>query len=298
MTGLKIEKGLLVKTNEALDPEGSNQIVLLSQKEFESSTLYKNHTASGHRYSIFEIHPEYVFISIAVPDKSNINTFTSISLYIIKNNIIFVDNKEYVANIIDRIIKSYNNEMNAGKFLCCFLSQLIDRDMEFIERLEKQLYNSEEMALSSNIDNFGKIINPPKKKLMTFYRYYNHLIDIGDNLYAVKGLFDSEKETQFLNIFVNKAERFKSEISYLREYVLQIQEIYQTQIGARQNDIMKMLTIVTTVVLPLSLIAGWYGMNFKYMPELMWRYGYLFVIILSIVIIIISIIIFKKKKYF
>lgn len=298
MTGLKIQEGVLVKTNEALDAEGREQIVMLSQKEFESCALYKNHTASGHRYSIFEINPGYVFISLAVPDKSNINAFTSVSLYIIKSNIIFVDNKEYVANIIDRITKGYNSEMTIGKFLCCFLSQLIDKDMEFIERLEKQLYNSEEMALSSNIDNFSKIIDPPKKRLMVLYRYYNHLIDIGEDLYAVKGLFEKEQDAQLLNLFVNKAERLKSEISYLRDYVLQIQEIYQTQIGARQNDIMKMLTIVTTVVLPLSLIAGWYGMNFRYMPELAWKYGYVAVIILSIAIVVISVIVFKKKKYF
>ena len=60
---------------------------------------------------------------------------------------------------------------------------------------------------------------------------------------------------------------------------------------------MKVLTIVTTIFLPLSLLAGWYGMNFAYMPELSWKYGYLFVIALSLGIIAFCLILFKKKKY-
>ena len=63
------------------------------------------------------------------------------------------------------------------------------------------------------------------------------------------------------------------------------------------DEIMKLLTIVTTIVLPLSLVAGWYGMNFTNMPELTWHYGYGFIILLSIVITILNILYFKKKKF-
>lgn len=50
------------------------------------------------------------------------------------------------------------------------------------------------------------------------------------------------------------------------------------------------------IFLPLTLIAGWYGMNFRYMPEYAWKYAYPVVIVVSILIIIIEIIYFKKKK--
>ena len=70
---------------------------------------------------------------------------------------------------------------------------------------------------------------------------------------------------------------------------MQIREVYQSLIDERQNEIMKLLTIVTTIVLPLSLVAGWYGMNFTNMPELTWHYGYGFIILLSIVITILNI---------
>ena len=61
---------------------------------------------------------------------------------------------------------------------------------------------------------------------------------------------------------------------------------------------MMVLTIVTTIFLPLTLLTGWYGMNFKNMPELGWRYGYPLVILIALLIIVLEIIYFKKKKFF
>ena len=78
---------------------------------------------------------------------------------------------------------------------------------------------------------------------------------------------------------------------------MEIWEIYQSQISIRQNDIMKILTIVTTIFLPLSLLAGWYGMNFEYMPELHWRYGYVGVLAAAVLIVIFSMILFRRKRY-
>lgn len=60
---------------------------------------------------------------------------------------------------------------------------------------------------------------------------------------------------------------------------------------------MTLLTVVTTIFMPLTLIAGWYGMNFKYMPEFEWRLGYPVVILVSILIVIFCLILFKKKKW-
>ena len=60
---------------------------------------------------------------------------------------------------------------------------------------------------------------------------------------------------------------------------------------------MQIFTAVTTIFFPLTVIVGWYGMNFKNMPELYWKYGYLFVIVLSIVVVTVITLIVKKKKW-
>ena len=83
----------------------------------------------------------------------------------------------------------------------------------------------------------------------------------------------------------------------IRENLLQLHELYQAQIDISQNEIMTILTIVTTVFLPLSLLAGWYGMNFPNMPLLNWKYGYLTVIFITLIIIAVEVRYFRKKGY-
>ena len=93
-------------------------------------------------------------------------------------------------------------------------------------------------------------------------------------------------------------ETFFNEDPQMNPNILQLRELYQSQQDAQQNKIMCILTIVTTLFLPLTLLTGWYGMNFAYMPELHWKYGYPAVIIAAIVIVAIEIMYFKKKKFF
>ncbi len=78
---------------------------------------------------------------------------------------------------------------------------------------------------------------------------------------------------------------------------MQLRDLIQSQLDVRQNRIMTMLTVVTSIFLPLTLIAGWYGMNFRYMPELEWRYSYPTVIAVSLAIVIVCLFWFKRKKW-
>lgn len=296
----KIENNLLIKSKRDTQTKYSNFILLSDINEFEACDFFRNivkHKNGYSKYSKFEVHPAYVFSSLAIPDKINSVKFTRINIYIKDSNLIFVDNIDYVESVIETIINNSNSDMTTGRFLYCFFNTIIANDLIFAESIEQQLSDIEENIITGNFDKFHNNITPPKNKLANFYRYYNHLLDIAEGLDATDYLFKGKYEKQLICLLITRVKRLKSEISYLREYAMQIQGIYQSQIDTKQNDIMKVLTIVTTIVLPLSLIAGWYGMNFKYMPELLWKYGYLYAVILSIVIIVICLIVFKIKKY-
>ena len=92
-------------------------------------------------------------------------------------------------------------------------------------------------------------------------------------------------------------ERLSDHTQQLREYALQILEMYQARLDIGQNRIMTFLTIVTSIFMPLTLITGWYGMNFKEMPELGWKFGYPVCIIICIALLCAEIYYMHRNKW-
>ncbi len=136
-----------------------------------------------------------------------------------------------------------------------------------------------------------------KKLIARFYHYYSQLAEIGQEILENQQKFFNDEELNAFRMYSDRVFRLSEETKLLREYAMQVQEVYQSEIGIRQNDVMKILTVVTTIFLPLSLIAGWYGMNFSHMPELSWQYSYPVVIGISAAVVVVSLVIFKRKKY-
>ena len=120
--------------------------------------------------------------------------------------------------------------------------------------------------------------------------------DSEDN--SIVEVITNQEDCSLFMLFSDRVERLAEDTKVLRELALQILEIYQTQINSRQNKVMQFLTVVTTIFTPLTLITGWYGMNFVNMPELQNQYGYFAIIGISLVIILFCLWYFKKKKWF
>jgi len=87
-------------------------------------------------------------------------------------------------------------------------------------------------------------------------------------------------------------------IETYRDVLSGMVDLYLSSVSNKMNAIMKVLTIIATIFIPLTFIAGVYGMNFKYMPELSWRYGYLLVLLVMVLLVIGMLGYFKKKGWF
>ena len=127
--------------------------------------------------------------------------------------------------------------------------------------------------------------------------HYEQLIDFGQELAENENDFFESDNLRFFELFTGRVTRLQGIVSTLREYTAQVRELYQSELSVKQNRIMTVLTVVTTIIMPLTLITGWYGMNFKYMPELESPMAYPVVIGVVIIIAIVGIIYFKKKEW-
>lgn len=187
---------------------------------------------------------------------------------------------------------------SSGTALYYLLDFIMSKDLEKINSLQQNLIQLELNVLNEKKMDQIREITSYRSRTLKLHHYYVQIEGIcGDLIDDTQNLLDKETK-QLFNILIRKITLYGHESEQIWEYTSQIRDIYQQQLDVHQNIIMKFLTIVTTLFMPLTLIAGWYGMNFEHMPELDWKYGYPLIFVLSCLLVIVMCIVFKRKKWF
>ena len=218
-----------------------------------------------------------------------------ILFFINEKHVVIIDNDDISLRMIQRIRRRKSNPgQTKEKFLYNYILEFIGRDLEILGGYEKRLMRLEERVTHGNIQNFQSEFMTIRKELLTLRSYYDEITDVGKELEENENHFFLKKHLKYFGIVTDRADRLMGKASHLLEYAQQVRDAYQARIDAQQNGNMQFLTVISTIFFPLTLIMGWYGMNFENMPEL--KNGYPAVILLSIIVIIVCIIIFKKKK--
>ena len=179
-----------------------------------------------------------------------------------------------------------------------FLESLIQEDMLYLQNFEKRLATIEESLLDTLPKELQRTLITIRRELLVFHAYYQQLLDMCEILSEDENHFLPPECARQFSRLGNRVDRLYDHTQMLREYALQIREMQQAQIDLRQNDTMRILTVISTIFFPLSLIAGWYGMNFTHMPELSAPYAYFILIGVCILIVAVEIWYFKKKGWF
>lgn len=219
--------------------------------------------------------------------------------YLLKPDLVILcDDSGAAASMIQHLRRvEPHRETNSAEFFYDFLELLVAKDLHHLQHLEDQLERLEDQVLAGNLETFNQEMNALRKEISTWIRYYTQLDDMICEFQENENSYFSESESRMFHMVEKRIGRLNSEAKAIREYGLQLRELFQSEIDVRQNRVMKILTIVTTVFLPLTLLTGWYGMNFVYMPELAWEHGYSVVIAVSVLIVALCLWIMKKKKF-
>ena len=255
-------------------------------------------TARDARVCKAEMHRGYLCGTIATPRQTKEHISIAFGYLLTADKVILCDDSG-AAHTMLRRIQEENLEMEkgVGGFFYAFLELLIAKDMHHLQELEEALAHLEDQVLAGIMNDFNQRMSALRKETAGWFHYYTQLEDMVCEFEENENEYFEENCLNLFHLVEHRIERLKNQAQMLREYGVQIRELFQAEIDIRQNRIMKILTIVTTLFLPLTLVTGWYGMNFTYMPELTWKYGYLAVTVMSVAVVLVCIWIMKKKKF-
>ncbi|MGL4914160.1 MAG: magnesium transporter CorA family protein [Romboutsia sp.] len=230
-----------------------------------------------------------------------------VNIYIADNFILVVCNEKhfvykFVKDMILNDIKMNDIPSVAILFKLNYLifKNIIIHEFESIEKVEDMILKLEDEILEGVVDDHIAKINYMRGISRTVVKNTRPLLYIGDRLKEnVRYLkYSDAKKYNFGNLQgidfgVDKLYNFALSTRELADKLL---DIYSSQVAEQTNVLITKLTVLTCIAAPLTIITGMYGMNFEYMPELRWLYGYPTVLIVMLLIIVFGIIIAKIKK--
>lgn len=196
-----------------------------------------------------------------------------------------------------RVSSLFQKEATNECALWSFFHNLLKNDMDNLEDLECEIADAEMAAMVRFQNDYIRKIIAYRKELLRLKRYYEQLDTIMDSLLLNENKMLSADGIQHFTILANRTTRYLQNVLNLRDYVTQMREAYQSQIDIEQNNLMRLFTVITTVFQPLTLMVGWYGMNFAHMPELRWNYAYPVFIGASVIVCVLLLAFFKKKRW-
>ena len=183
------------------------------------------------------------------------------------------------------------------RFLYDFLEQIVKRDRDLLEHYDKELDAMEGAISNEKGEMVSERVNEIRTEIRDLRVHYEQLLDFGQELEENENSFFKQDNLRYFRLFSNRIDRLRDSAVAISDHASQIRDIYKAHLDIKQNRIMTVLTIVTTIFMPLTLIAGWYGMNFRYMPELDSEWGYPIAITVSLLIVVGSLVFFKLKKW-
>jgi magnesium transporter len=188
-------------------------------------------------------------------------------------------------------------QRKADYLLYALLDAVIDNYFIVMENIGERIENLESQAMTS----------PGSETLNALYLQRREMMDLRRSVYPLReviGSFDkyaddkiSPETRPFIRDLYENTIQVIETMEVFRDMSSGVLDLYMNSLSNRMNNIMKVLTVISTIFIPLSFVAGVYGMNFENMPELHWKYGYFYVVGGMGIAIVGMLFYFRKKDW-
>ena len=247
---------------------------------------------------------DYVYVvlkMLSYKEEDNVIDAEQISIILGQNFVISFQEKEgdVFEPIRERIRKNKGRirKMGADYLAYALLDSVVDNYFTILEKLWERIEFLEEELVE----------NPSTQTLQEIYELKREMIFLRKSIWPLREVISElergesslikESTGIYLRDVYDHTIQVIDTVETFRDMLSGILDVYLSSISNRMNEVMKVLTIIATIFIPLTFLAGVYGMNFRYMPELEWHQGYFAVLFLMVIIFIVMVIYFRKKKW-
>ncbi len=248
---------------------------------------------------------EYVYIVLKAfhsdDDQANEIHSEQISIVLGRSFVISFQEKE------TDIFKPVRERIRAGKgrlrksgadyLAYALIDSIVDNYFAILEQIGERIEILEESLIRSPSTQTLQAIQHLKREMIFLRKAVWPLRETISSLERTGCQLVQESTDVYLKDIYDHTIQVIDTIETFRDMLSGILDIYLSSISNRMNEIMKVLTIIATIFMPLTFLAGVYGMNFKYMPELEWHWGYFFIWGIMLAIAISMLIYFRRKKW-
>jgi len=181
--------------------------------------------------------------------------------------------------------------------LYSLIDVIVDQYFAVAEEIGDQLEELEEMIFENPSQQLIERNRLIKKEIITIRKALTPLLEAISKLNRDEPELIEQEVMRYYDDIYDHIVQIIDYIDTYRELSAELKESYLSNLTLRMNQVMKLLTIITTIFIPLTFIVGIYGMNFKNMPELYWKYGYFCVLAIMLVIMAGMLIYFRRRKW-
>ena len=258
-----------------------------------------------------EEHDGFLFLILKMIDfnksKHDLN-IEQVSIVLGKNYVItFQENIGDVFNVIRERIRTAKGRIRkagADYLMYRLLDSVVDNYFITLEYVDDKIEFAEEKLLDNSDETFLKETHDLRKDILKLRRAVYPMRDMIYYLQRGENPLIQKSTLMFTRDLHDHIANNIETIENYREIINGVLEVHLTNASHRMNQVIKLLTMISTIFIPLTFIVGIYGMNFNTqvsifnMPELTWKYGYLSVMVIMIAIAVSLVIFFKRKKWF
>jgi magnesium transporter len=189
-------------------------------------------------------------------------------------------------------------KMGPDYLLYALIDAIVDNYFAVLERIAEGIESLEDRIMIDPTTDLLQTIHNLKRELIFLRKSVWPLREAISALERCESDLVQEKTAFYLRNVYDHTIQIADTIETFRDMVSGMLDVYLSSVSNRMNEVMKVLTIIATIFIPITFLAGIYGMNFKNMPELEWAWGYPLVWCVILVVGLIMVLYFRKKKWF